>query len=289
MQMGSRVTEYVSGDGSERIPWRHVGHQNVLAASTWIDSTFPVVPRLVVLGVSSGGTAALANYHLLRSRIRGAQCGYLLNDSGPLFSGAGRSAPLHQALRNAYDVEPLIAMIGTDLGAAAADALRADFGRWTDVLAQAYPRDRFATALFQGDLNYLVFSYDSIAPGAPYAELVTSWHADLTALRTEHDGRPNLAYYMPYFRTDFCSHALLTPPVRHIDLVLGQQATVWHGTDIAEDGSTLPDFIAALLDNTTALTSRFEQLHTDGAFGHDGIMECRAQGTTFTEPIAAPP
>jgi hypothetical protein len=246
------------------------------------------VPRLAVLGTSSGGTAALANYHLLRSRIRGTQCGYLLNDSGPLFPAAGRSGPLQQALSAAYDLEPLLTLIGSELGTDAAAALRSDLGRFPDVLARAYPRDRFATALFQGDLNYLFFSYDSITPGAPYAELSAAWQADLTALRAEHDARANLAYYMPYFRVDACSDGLLTPPIRHLDLLVMQQATVWLGTDIAEDGGTMPGFLATLVDNTKPLVSHFEQLHTDGAFGEDGITDCRAKGTTQAMAVTAP-
>ena len=289
MQMGSKVTEYVSPDGSERLSYKHVGHTNMLAVSSWLNTSFSVVPRLAVVGVSSGGTAALVNYHLLRSRIRGVQCGYLLNDSGPLFSSAGRSGSFQQALRAAYDVEPLLTLIGTDLGADAATALRSDLGRFSDVLARAYPRDRFATALFQGDLNYLFLSYDSVTPGAPYSELAAAWLADLTALRATHDAHPNLAYYMPYFRVDTCSHGLLTPPIRHLDLLLSQQATIWHGTEIAEDGSSMPGCITTLVDTGKPLVSHFEQQHTDGAFGDDGIMDCRAKGTTTAEAVGKGP
>jgi len=87
MQMGSKVGAYVNPDDNKPFQYKHVGHQNMVAVSGWMNTTFPAVPRLAMFGVSSGGTAALANYHLFRSRIRATQCGYLLNDSGPLRAG----------------------------------------------------------------------------------------------------------------------------------------------------------------------------------------------------------
>ena len=284
MQMGSRAAVYTGPDGTQ-LPYHHAGHDNMLLASSWIDQTFPIVPRLGVLGVSSGGTAALVNYHLLRSRIKGAQCGYLLNDSGPLFSSAGASGPLHKKLQDAYNVEPLIAMLGADLGSEAADAIHKDFGAWATVLAKAYPRDRLSTVLFQHDLNYLFFSYDSIAPGAPYAQLAHNWQTDLDALKAQHDSHQNLAYFMPSFRPDNCSHALVIPPISHLSDLVSGKLSVWFGTDIAEDGSTLPAFMQDLVNDSIPLHSHFELATTDGQYADDGIEACRATGTTTAKPI----
>lgn len=284
MQMGSRAAVYTGADGTQ-LPYQHAGHDNMLLASSWIDQTFPTVPRLAVLGVSSGGTAALVNYHLLRSRIKGAQCGYLLNDSGPLFSSAGASGALHRTLQDAYNVEPLIQMLGKDLGPEAADAIHNDFGAWATVLAKAYPRDRLTTALFQHDLNYLFFSYDSIAPGAPYADLARAWQADLVALKAQHDSHANLAYFMPSFRPDNCSHALVIPPISHLRELVAGQLSLWFGTEIADDGTDLAAFMRALVNDAIPLRSHFEAADTDGEFGEDGIEACRTMGTTTATPL----
>jgi hypothetical protein len=285
MQMGSRVARYTSADGTQTLDYQHTGHTNMVQVTGWINEQFKTVPRLAVTGPSSGGTAALMNYDLLRSHIQGAKCGYLLNDSGPMFHSTGASGSWQTALRQAYDLDPLIASLGADLGPEAAAAVQKDLGAWPTVLARAYPRDRMSTVLFQRDSNYLFLSYDSITPGKPYAELAVDWQTDLDALRADHDKQPNLAYYLPYFRADDCSDIVTLPPMQHLTGLLTGAESPWFGTEIAEDGSDASTFIGELLNDAVPLHSHFEQSHADGEYDDKGIMDCRTMGRTSENPI----
>src|SRR5262249_35620482 len=92
---GNKVATSTSADGTDQITFRHVGHDNTMKSIAWMASAFTHIPRLFVTGCSAGGIGALQNYLYVRDGLTGAQCGYLLDDSGPAFHSDGPSKQLH--------------------------------------------------------------------------------------------------------------------------------------------------------------------------------------------------
>jgi hypothetical protein len=272
---GSRTVTYSSADGSESIEYRHVGHQNMLVVSDWLAETFTSTPRMMVTGCSAGGAGALLNYPLLRQRMQGVQCGYLLDDSGPIFPSDGPSAPLHAMIRSSWDTDATLDDYTAIFGEDGVEAVRDDFGAFNSQLADAFPHDRLAVTLFRRDLNYSLYSYDSFYDSPPYDTIVEYWEQDIAALRALYDSRPNLAYYIPYFRRNNCSHCSTIIPNDYVDELLAGTMSPWEGTDIAESDMTMPEFIGMLVDDGAELTSYYEQSMDDGELDADAIAECR--------------
>ena len=142
---GSRVVTYTDpqGQGAD-LEFHHAGHDNVLASIDMLATMFADIPRLFVGGCSAGGAGAINNYYFFRAGLNVGQ-GYLLNDSGPIFpdtASTSRSRPLHDRVRQAWGVDPLIAKLP------GADEIFVDFGNLADALAERFPDDRLAQSYF---------------------------------------------------------------------------------------------------------------------------------------------
>jgi hypothetical protein len=155
---------YTSADGTKTLSYHHHGHVNSAAIATWIQQNFPVIPKLFVTGCSAGGAGALLNYPFLRKTLGSqAQCGYLLDDSGPIFHSDGPSAPLDAKIRQAWNLDTVFADIAGTVPIASS-VLEADYGTVNTAIAEAYPHDRLSIVAYQRDLNYSLYSYDTFYP-----------------------------------------------------------------------------------------------------------------------------
>jgi hypothetical protein len=122
------------------------------------------------------------------------------------------------------------------------------------------------------DLNYSLYSYETFFPGSSEDEIHAMWWGDLQSMMRSFDTRPNLAYYVPYFRSDNCSHCVSIPPTGHdIDTVLNKP---WLGSEIESAGLSLQDFVRTLLDDSKPLHSYLEDLHADERFTPEAAQKC---------------
>jgi hypothetical protein len=271
---GDKVATYTSdggvdGGGPATITFNHKGHDNTVAMAAWIAQTFPTVPKLFVTGCSAGGAGALLNYPVLRSALGAqAQCGYLLNDSGPI-------------IRDAWNVDGVIADIAGSLPGTpsiSVAALQADYGQVNTAIAQAYPKDRLAFTAYREDFNYSLYSYQSFYPGSTEAQIHAFYWQDLQGLIPTYDAQPNLAYYIPYFRTDNCSHCVSIPPIGNAPLEPTNDNTVlsmpWQGSDIPEDMIDLKAYTTTLLDDTQPMRSYLQAVIPTEMFTPAESMQC---------------
>lgn len=234
---GNTVAVYEDPSGQNPpLTFHHKGVVNVELAAEWISQEFAQPEQLLVAGCSAGGTGALTSYDLLRTALQPHKS-YLLDDSGPIFSapGTGNHYPLQQRIKEAWNLQYLIdrqklSMPGYDLDS--------DMGVINEALAETFPEDRLAVALFQRDRVYSGYSYarffdlDEEDP-ADREEILRLWNEDVDNLVALYDSHDNLSYYMPYMRPAIDSHC-----VSIID---------WTGTEIQERDMDMGDFIDELL------------------------------------------
>ncbi|MGB5696082.1 MAG: pectin acetylesterase-family hydrolase [Polyangiales bacterium] len=279
---GDRTVVYEDPDGIQpSIEFRHAGHRNVLAMIDMLNEMFTTVPKLFVGGCSAGGAGALVNYYFLRTGIEGVEKGYLLDDSGPLFpdqAPTSRSLRLHERVRSSWDADKLID------SAPRPDELRADFGNLNTILAEEFPNDRLAITYFRLDYNYSLYSYERFwtrdnMDVVPYmgdgvglqqnvaldrAAVYGLWWDDTALLLPQYDSKPNLGYYLPFYRDTNDSHCVTIPGLEEftqpeaIDLFFNDFATLaWAGSEIG--GMNLRDYVDQLLDDDVPLESQFEE------------------------------
>ena len=229
---GSKVSEYLSPDGTQTLTYRHVGHDNMLKVSEWLGWQFPGTDQMLAGGCSAGGAGSGVNYHFLREAIA-PQRGYLLNDSGPLFPDSVHSAPLHETIREVWGLDTVIQ--DTPIAAALAD----DLGSINSEVADLYPEDRLAITYFVRDYNYSRYSYERFYEGIDKEGIHEKFFDDTLLLMDQFDSRDNLAYFLPYFRPINDSHCTSI-----IDFGL---------TDIGD--WQLGDFLDVLLDDEQPLQS----------------------------------
>jgi hypothetical protein len=257
---GNKTATY-TGPNGESLVFRHNGHDNIQRTVVWLNQTFKTVPRLFVTGCSAGGAGAAINYHFIRSGMTGSQCGYMLDDSGPLFPSAGPSKFLHDKVRQAWNIDPILdglAPVLARVGVTPND-IKTDVGRLNTALADLYPRDRLGLSVYRRDLNYSLYSYESFYDFPPYTKIHELWEQDLTAMRKLFATRKNLAYYMPFFRIDNCSHCVSIPP---IGLDGKDQSkpllTPWLGSEIQAESLNMRDYAVLFLDDSKPLQSYLE-------------------------------
>jgi hypothetical protein len=236
---GAAVETYVDADGSDPdLVYHHNGHDNTQAIIAWMQEWFPSIDRMLVTGCSAGGAGSLANYYFMRSQLD-VQRGYLLDDSGPIFPGTGFSAPIHDKIRESWNIDAVLAE------APALEELGDDFGVVNTLLADLFPEDRLAVTFFRRDFNFSRYSYERFYDPMPTKDEVHEmWWADTQLLMDQFETRDNLAYYIPYWRPLNDSHCALI--------------VTWDGTEIEEDGVNLRDFVDDLLDDDTPLRSYLE-------------------------------
>ena len=272
---GNKVASYVNPAGGDPLTFRHMGHDNTMKTIAWLADTFPQVPRLLVTGCSAGGIGALQSYYYIREGLPGAQCGYLLDDSGPAFHSDGPSRQLHETIRAAWDLDPLLDDLRGKI-AIDVDDLKRDFGLINAAIADKYPHDRLGLTLYRMDLDYSAYSYQRFFPGSTEADIHDMWWRDIQALTTTYDTRSNLAYFIPNFRHDNCSHCVSIPPIGHdLQTIL---AMPWLGSEIEADGLDLKKFAADLLDETKPLKSYLEASLAGEAFTAEESTMCLAGG-----------
>jgi hypothetical protein len=275
---GNNTATY-TGPSGEKLEFRHRGHDNVKRAVAWINQAFTNVPRLLATGCSAGGSGAIINYHTIRSGVSGSQCGYLLDDSGPIFPSNGPSKALHAKVRESWNTDSTIDGMRDVLAKVGVkpEDLKADSGRLNTALADLYPRDRLAIAVYRWDLNYSLYSYETFHDNPPYTRIHELWEEDLTNLRKLYETRKNLGYYMPFFRTDNCSHCVTIPPIG-ID---GQDnaralAEPWGGSEIQQSSLNVRDYTVHLLDDSQPLKSYLEGEQAGEGFTTDQAAICQA-------------
>lgn len=286
---GNNVVTYTSPDGLDSITVRHAGHANSMAVIDWLGRTFPDMPRLLVSGCSAGGTGALSNYPYIRLGLEEeVQCGYLLNDSGPLFHSDGPSKQVQELVRSAWNTDPLIDAFhveGVD-----PEELKADPGLINTAIARMLPQDRISFTAFRMDFNYSLYSYQRFFPTADEAQIHAYWWEDLQALMADYDQWANMSYYLPYFRSDNCSHCDTIPPIGNppsepFDATKAVTMP-WLGTEIQASNIELPDYIRLVLDNTKPLVSYVEDVQPTEAFTTEVSLSCMEGGGT--SPAATP-
>jgi acetyl esterase/lipase len=255
--------------------FHHDGHKNVQAVIGWVEQTFTTIPQLLVTGCSAGGTSSVVNYHFIRKGLSGVQCSYMLDDSGPLFPSTGNSGPLHQKVRDSWNLDPVIdEAIASDFPGVSADDVKADLSLINTALADKYPRDRLAIAMYQLDYNYSLYSYERFHDAHTQADIHRMWWEDIQLLMEQFDSRENLGYFIPYFRNDNCSHCITIPPVD--SNVLEILATPYKGSEIQESNLNIRDYVEHLVDDSQPLESYLEGAHTDGSLSPERAAECSA-------------
>jgi hypothetical protein len=275
LHTGNRQASYPNPDPSGApLVFEHRGHDNVMRAIEWLRLMFPSIPRLLISGCSAGGTGSLVNYHFFRKGLPNAQCGYLLDDSGPIFPSHGNSGPLHEKVRESWNLDPLIDEASKDFPWLAPDAIKENLGLISTALADKYPRDRLAAVLYRLDFNYSLYSYERFFTNPSQADIHRLWWEDIQLLTEQYDARKNLAYFIPYYRDDNCSHCLMIPPVDSgLIPILAQP---YLGTEIQERGLDVRNFLEHLIDDSQPLESYLESEQTSEALSSERAAECRA-------------
>ena len=284
---GSITNTYEDPDGVEPAEtFAHQGHTNVVKMTEMLNEMFATVPKMFVGGCSAGGAGAIVNYYFLRTGIEGVERGYLLDDSGPIYPSlepTSRSTLLHEEVREVWDAASLIAK------APEPELLNDDFGALSRVLADEFPQDRLATTMFRLDYNFSLYSYErfwtrenpeALNPIVPYAldsgvgldqnvsldraAVHQLWWDDISLLQSQYDGKDNLGYYLPFYRTTNSSHCVTVPGFEEVSLVealnLFQNdfATLaWLGSEIGE--MNLRDYVDHMLNDEEPLQSYIEE------------------------------
>ena len=140
--------------------------------------------------------------------------------------------------------------------------IKMDYALINVAIAEKYPHDRLSLSAYRMDLNYSLYAYQRFFPGSTEASIHALWWQDLQSLMTTYDGQANLAYYLPFFRSDNCSHCVSIPPIGNAPIVPTDNNVVlnqpWLGSGIAADMIDLKQFSVDLLDDKKPLKSYVE-------------------------------
>lgn len=272
VHVGDHVATYESDeDGGVPLTFRHVGLSNTLSVIDSLKESFPDVPQLLVTGCSAGGLGALQAYAFVRDGFSGTQCGYLLDDSGPAFEGGGPSQKIQDVAREAWHLDTYLDRVAPILDVTK-DALIANYGLLNTALAKHYPGDRFSFSAYRMDFNYSLYLYERFYPDATPTEIHEMFWTEMDSLLDSFKGHDNLAYYVPYFRHDNCSHCVSIPPLGHDTVTI--LTTPWLGSEIASENTDLKAFTVTLLDNSKPLVSYLEAPRSDADFTSEELQEC---------------
>ena len=268
---GDKLATYPDPAGGPPLTFHHAGLDDTQKVIEYLQPLFPRVPQLLVTGCSAGGIGALQNYAAIRTSLAGTQCGYLLNDSGPAFHSDGPSKPVHSKIREAWNLDSYLQRAATLLGVDVAP-LQTDFGSINTALADRFPTDRLAFTAYRMDFNYSLYEYQRFYPDATGDEIHALWWQDMQALMQSYDSRPNLAYFVPYFRSDNCSHCVSIPPIGHdTQTVL---TNPWLGSEIQAQDINLRQFTTRLLDDKQPLRSYVEAPVAGEDFTQEQSAKC---------------
>jgi hypothetical protein len=245
---GDRVALYNDPSGQNApLVWHHNGFRNVRATMAWLKNNLPRPTQMLSSGCSAGGIGSLSNYAHLRRDMAPLR-GFLIDDSGPLFSAPVGANPqqypsisLHTTIRSVWGLDqgPL-PYLASDLPAFNLSNL----GTLYDALAAKLPNDRLGHTHFWKDLNYSSYSYERFFPeiaaepnpAIKQALLHQHWDLDTSRLRETLSALPNFGGYFPQFRALNESHCTTI-----VD---------FENADIQERGLELRHFIDSVLEGT---------------------------------------
>jgi hypothetical protein len=245
---GDRVAVYSDPSGQNApLVWHHNGVRNVRAVVAWLKNNLPRPTQMLSTGCSAGGTGSINNYPHLRRDLAPTR-GYLIDDSGPLFTAPAGANPqqypsvlLHATIRQVWGLDqgPLPYLESQLPG-----FTRNDLGTFYSALSAKVPGDRLGHTHFWKDLNYSSYSYERFFPeiqNAPDAAskqalIHAKWAVDTGRLRQTLDGLPNFGGYFPQYRALNESHCTTI-----VDFENG---------DIQERGLELSHFINSVLEGT---------------------------------------
>lgn len=132
------------------------------------------------------------------------------------------------------------------------------------------------------DFNYSIYSYQRFYPGLTESDIHAMWMDDLAGLMDTYDKLPNAAYYLPYFRTDNCSHCVTIPPIGNDPIEPLDEAkalnTPWAGSEIEALQLNVIDFARFLLDDSRPLQSYIEDANPTESFTPQISAQCMAGG-----------
>lgn len=274
--IGNAVRTYSDPTGQEPdVEFHHKGFENTQRVIDEMNRMFPEVPRMMVTGCSAGGVAAMANYSFIREGMPGIERGYVFADGAPIIPSKlengedSHSLQLQITVHDVWDLGPIIARIP------GASQTSPDQGAVNQLVAQAYPEDRFSVLTFSRDYNFPLNGYDGFieffetnGPETPAGrtEVYRLWDEDLGGLRADFDTQPNLAYYLPYYRTTNNSHCLTIAGFEDFEslpafagsLLSDPATTMWKGTEIEAAGTTALSYLEHVLNDDEELQSYFE-------------------------------
>lgn len=276
LHTGNNVITYPNPkpDGAP-LTFHHDGHKNVMAIIDWANEQFRNIPQLLVTGCSAGGTSSVVNYHFIRQGLSGAQCSYMLDDSGPLFASGGNSGPLHRKVRDSWDLDPVIEQaIQNDFPGVSPKDVMNDLSLINTALADKYTADRLAIALYRLDYNYSLYSYERFYEMRTQADIHRMWWEDIQGLMKQFDSRPNLAYFIPHYRNDNCSHCMTIPPID--SGVLAELLEPYRGSEIQAENLNIRDYVEHLIDDSRPLRSYLEAPQEGESLSPERAAECSA-------------
>lgn len=294
---GNSVQTYSDPTGQEPdVEFHHAGFENTQRIIEDMNRMFPQVPRMMVTGCSAGGIGSIANYSFIREGIPGIERGYVLADGAPIIPSKlengddSHSLQLHMKAHEVWNLEPILARIP------GASQTSQDLGAVNKLVAQAFPNDRFAVSTFSRDYNFPLRGYDGFIDffetngpetAAGRTEVYRLWSEDLGGLRADFASQPNLAYYLPYYRTTNNSHCLTIAgfedfeslPAFAVSLLSDPATTLWKGTEIEAVGMTALNYLEHVLDDDAELESYFET-ECEGRY-----QVCALDCTTYDEDL----
>jgi hypothetical protein len=310
---GNTVTTYTPPDGGAPVQFHHEGHTNVMAMIDQLRGILPSIDRMFVSGCSAGGTGSLVSYYFLRTGLA-PQRGYLLDDSGPLFPTTSTltqawSRPLHDRVRQSWNVDPLLAQVPQS------QRLLADFGSLPAVLSELFPNDRLAHTHFRLDYNYSLYSYERFWQTGKGRDIVpfgdqqglgglgldendprartavySMWRDDTEAMRSQFGRRPNLGYFMPFWRRTNDSHCVTIPGLEEFPqdqvfniFISDFPRLAWAGTDLAASSGTinLRGYVDQLLSDGAPMGRYFE------ATGEGAFLACYPEDAVYDAGMCA--
>lgn len=225
---GNVVATYTDPTSGAELTFHHEGHDDVMSVVSWIDSNFTHVPKMLVTGCSAGGVGSIVNYHYLRNGVHAAQKAYLLDDSGPIFPDPSYSTPMHQKIQSAWNLDSLAMGLPTDF-------TFSDMGTLNTAIADEFPHDRIATTFFERDNDFSQYSYQRFYGTPTKDQVMSMWASDTQLLVNEYATRPNLYYYLPYWRSLNDSHCTTV--------------ITFSGSDFADGSVTAAGWINDLVDD----------------------------------------
>jgi hypothetical protein len=219
---GNQLAVFSDADPAHPRTQHFSGQANVRAAASWIRQNMGRPGQLMLTGFSAGGVAATAEYAIVREALAPMGKTTLLADSGPLFNAPSGgtpaqypSLPLQTKIRSTWGLDAPQGLV-----AALAQALpgldRDNMGSLNVALAQKYPADRFGYMLFQADATFSGFSYYDFYPAIknepdPKVQqqmMNVLWRQDIAQWLPTLASRPNVAYWIPFYRDFNNSHCL---------------------------------------------------------------------------------